>query len=192
MCRRAEGLLKRADVTPPLTFPYWAAARATAGEHELGHIVDDRFDRRELLLHLGEVLEAMRHVASATRPYSLVAHLASREATLPALPFLQQVSPRISATDFLARAASAYAGWPRALLETDLDRIELAMTVRRELFGDDPQGWESYAAYVRQKVSWFGLDLDKSATPTSDPDDEKGGESDTSATKTGWPWKTIG
>ncbi|MCP3716603.1 hypothetical protein [Paraburkholderia sp. CNPSo 3281] len=155
--------------------------------------MDDRFDRRELLLHLGDVLEAMRNVG-ATQPFSPVAHLAAREPSLQALPFLQQMSPRMRARDFLERAASAYASWPRALLETELDRIELASTVQRELFADDPQGWASYAAYVRQKVSWFGLELDETAhvsTRVNDRDDENGGTSQSSAMRTGWPWKPI-
>ncbi|WP_051481518.1 hypothetical protein [Paraburkholderia nodosa] len=155
--------------------------------------MDDRFDRRELLLHLGDVLEAMRNVG-ATQPFSPVAQLASREPSLQALPFLQQMSPRMRARDFLERAASAYASWPRALLETELDRIELASTVRRALFADDPQGWASYSAYVRQKVSWFGLELDETAhisTRVNDRDDENGGTSQSSAMRTGWPWQPI-
>ncbi|WP_133791951.1 hypothetical protein [Paraburkholderia silvatlantica] len=155
--------------------------------------MDDRFDRRELLLHLGEVLGAMRNVG-ATHPFSPIAHLASREPFLQALPFLQQMSPRMRARDFLERAVSAYASWPRALLEPELDRIGLASTVQRELFADDPQGWASYAAYVRQKVGWFGLDLDKTArasTPVNDRDGENGTMSRSSAMRTGWPWKPV-
>lgn len=156
--------------------------------------VDDRFDRRELLLHLGDVFEAMRQVVSASHPYSAVADVAAREPSLQALPFLKQIARRITARDFVDRAASAYANWPRALLENELDRIGLALTVQRELFADDPQGWESYAAYVRQKVSWFGLELDaatRASTPTSEPR-ENDSRSDTSATRTGWPWTPIG
>ncbi|TDG07123.1 hypothetical protein E1N52_17925 [Paraburkholderia guartelaensis] len=155
--------------------------------------MDDRFDRRELLLHLGDVLEAMRNVG-ATQSFSPVAHLASREPSLQALPFLQQMSPSIRARDFLERAASAYASWPKALLETELDRIGLAATVQRELFADDPQGWASYAAYVRQKVSWFGLELDNTtlaSTRSNKRDDENGRTSSMPAMKTGWPWNPI-
>lgn len=160
----------------------------------LGRIVDDRFDRRELLLHLGEVLEAMRDVAGTTQPYAPVAHLALREPSLQALPFLRHLPPRMRAGDFLERAASAYASWPRALLGNELDRIELVSAVRRELFQDDPQGWESYAAYIRQKVSWFGRELDKAtdaATPVRHADGENSSESDSSAMKTGWPWTPV-
>jgi hypothetical protein len=167
---------------------------ATAGEHELESIVDDRFDRRELLLHLGDVLDAIRQVAGAAQPFSPVAHLASRLPALQALPFLQEMSPRIRARDFLERAASAYASWPRTLLESELDRIELASTVQRELFAGDAQGWQSYAAYVRQKVSWFGLELDKTTratAPASEPEDEKASGSTTNTTMTGWPWEPL-
>ncbi|WP_254316374.1 hypothetical protein [Paraburkholderia sp. CNPSo 3272] len=104
------------------------------------------------------------------------------------------MSPRMGAREFLERAASAYASWPRALLETELNRIGLASTVQRELFPDDPQGWASYAAYVRQKVSWFGLELDDTvhaSTRENDRDDENGGTSQSPAARTGWPWKPI-
>lgn len=137
----------------------------------------------------------MRHVAGASRPYSSIANLASREPSLQTLPFLQQISPRMRTSDFLERVAGAFASWPSALLRTELDRVELAATVRRELFRDDPQGWEAYAAYVRQKVSWFGLELDKitgTFAPTNDPDDDKGGKSERPARRTGWPWEPIG
>lgn len=160
----------------------------------LGCIVDDRFDRRELLLHLGEVLEAMRDVAGTTQPYAPVAHLASREPSLQALPFLKHLPPRLRAGDFLERAASAYASWPRALLGNELDRAELASTVRRALFQDDSQSWESYAAYIRQKVSWFGRELDKAtdaATPAHHADGENSSGPDASAMKTGWPWTPV-
>ncbi len=135
----------------------------------------------------------MRNVG-ATQPFSPIAHLASREPSLQTLPFLQQMSPRMRARDFLERAASAYASWPRALLETELDRIALASTVQRELFADDPQGWASYAAYVRQKVSWFGLELDRTAhasTRVNDRDDEISRTSQSSTMRTGWPWKPV-
>lgn len=137
----------------------------------------------------------MRHVAGTTRTYSPVADLASREPSLQGLPYLKQISPRIRAKDFLERAVNAYASWPSALLEPELDRAALALPVRRELFGDDPQGWESYVAYVRQKVSWFGLEPDVTTvapTATSDPSDESDSTSDSPVEKTRWPWKPIG
>lgn len=178
---------------PHNPFPM-ARLPATAGEYERGCIVDDRFDRRELLLHLGDVLKAMRLVGSATQPFSAIAHLAAREPSLQALPFLQQMSPLTSARDFLERAATAFGSWPGALLEAELDRVALASTVQRELFGNDPQGWDSYARYVRRKVSWFGLDLDEktSVSPTgNDSKDENGTTSDPSPARTRWPWRPI-
>jgi hypothetical protein len=41
--------------------------------------VDDRFDRRELLLHLGDVLEAISCLANAGQPAAPVAELANSE-----------------------------------------------------------------------------------------------------------------
>ena len=153
--------------------------------------MDDRFDRRELLLHLGDVLEATNYVAKANRPDTPVAHLATHEASLQAFPFLRYVAPRVRVKDFPERAASAYALWPKELLERELNRIGLASTVRRELFDDNPEGWESYAAYIREKVSWFGLDLpDMTITAASSVNALNSQESLTRASpaRTGWPW----
>jgi hypothetical protein len=160
-------------------------------QHQLGHIVDDRFDRRELLLHLGDVLEATNYVAKANRPYTPVAQLATHEASLQAFPFLRYVTPCVRAKDFPERAASAYALWPKALLELELNRIRLASSVRQELFDDNPEGWESYTAYIREKVGWFGVDLlHTTATAATSVNTLNSQESPTHAspTRTGWPW----
>lgn len=158
--------------------------------------MDDRFDRRELLLHLGDVLEATDYVARASRPYAPVAQLATDEASLQAFPFLRYVAPRVRATDFPERVASAYAHWPKALLETQLNRTALAAAVRRELFDDNPEGWAAYSAYMREKVSWFGLDPSERTTTAamaqalSTPVTRErvtGAPRD----RTGWPWTPI-
>ena len=44
--------------------------------------VDDRFDRRQLLLHLGDILEAMNCVARLNRPEAPVVQLAEDEEAL--------------------------------------------------------------------------------------------------------------
>ena len=137
----------------------------------------------------------MRHVAGANQPYWPVAHLAAREPSLQALPVLRQLSARMSAKDFLGRAANAYATWPKTLLAADLDRIELASAVRRALFPDDREGWEAYAAYVRQKVDWFGLELDETTgaatSSINQADASEASELEGGSTKTGWPWTPI-
>jgi hypothetical protein len=70
--------------------------------------------------HLGQAgigdLEAMHYVAKVNQPNIPVAQLATHEASLQAFPFLRYVALRVSAKD-LERAASAYALWPKELLE---------------------------------------------------------------------------
>jgi hypothetical protein len=43
--------------------------------------MDDRFDRRELLLHLGDMLEALSCLGKTGRPDALVAQLAAEDAS---------------------------------------------------------------------------------------------------------------
>ena len=157
--------------------------------------MDDRFDRRELLLHLGDVLNAMRHAAAATRPYAPIAELAAGEPSLQALAFLRHMSPRIRVKDFLERAMEAYANWPTMLLETELDRDALAAAVRHALFEHDPQGWDDYASFIRQKIGWFGANGDvpsaDATTPPLEPEPPQSNATDASAMKKGWPWNPI-
>jgi len=51
--------------------------------------VDDRFDRRELLLHLGDVLEAISCVAKAGKHAAPVTELAKTEESLQEFVFLK-------------------------------------------------------------------------------------------------------
>lgn len=172
----------------------WPIVRRQRWQHQPEHIVDDRFDRRELLLHLGDVLEATTCVARANRPDMPVAQLATHEASLQAFPFLRYVGPRVRARDFPERAASAYARWPKELLEQELDRTGLASSVRRELFDDHPEGWASYAAWIREKIDWFAVDLpDTAASTATSVNILHSQESPTrvSPARTGWPWNSI-
>ena len=82
--------------------------------------MDDRFERRELLLHLGDMLEAMRCVANTNRPDASVAQLANDEKSLQRFAFLRGLAPTMTATEFARRATSAYSPWPKELLEQQL------------------------------------------------------------------------
>ncbi len=160
--------------------------------------MDDRFDRRELLLHLGDVLEAASDVAKLDQPDVPVSHLAANHSALQAFQFLRHVAASVLAKDFPKRVATAYADWPRALLEAELDREALASPVRRELFADGSPGWAEYVGYMREKVDWFGADLSDAGTAnveTTDSETPAAAQEPTHhspAAKKGWPWTPVG
>ncbi|PTB18653.1 hypothetical protein C9I57_21840 [Trinickia symbiotica] len=157
--------------------------------------MDDRFDRRELLLHLGDVLEAASGVAKIDRPDVPVSRLALSDSSLQAFPFLRNVATRVLAKDFSQRVASAYGHWPRALLEAELDHAALALPVRRELFDGGADGWDAYVGYMRQKVIWFGVELPDNATSdtkTAGPSTAAPVQERSPLEKTGWPWTPLG
>jgi hypothetical protein len=121
--------------------------------------LDDRFDRRELLLHLGEVLEAMRCVAHADRPDALIARLTNEVKSLQQFTFLSGLAPTMIAADFVRQATKAYSRWPMELLEQELNRDTLASSVRQALFVGNPDGWKAFAAHIQAEVKWFGTAL---------------------------------
>ncbi|WP_232256320.1 hypothetical protein [Caballeronia glathei] len=165
--------------------------------------VDDRFDRRALLLHLGDVLEAASRVTGFGRPNASIAQLARDEATLQQFAFLQSFTPTMTAAEFAGQVASAFCSWPAALLEERLDQRALAVAVQRHLFEDNARGWNTYAAELRKQVKWFAADLPKvkgeRASAEPDANREKAlaqaatsvewGASDE---KRGWPWPQPG
>lgn len=70
--------------------------------------MDDSFDRRGLLLHLGDVLEGIRCVANMDRPDASVAQLAKDEKSLQRFIFLGGLALSMSAAEFGRRATSAH------------------------------------------------------------------------------------
>ncbi|WP_433695074.1 hypothetical protein [Paraburkholderia phenoliruptrix] len=166
--------------------------------------MDDRFDRRELLLHLGDMLAASSSLARAGAPQTPVVQLLSQQ-DLPAdLAFLRALDPTMTVSDFGARVASAFSRWPQDLLDTTLDHESLASTVQQALFEGNPRGWDSYVAHVQTKVTWFGTRLPKMKTSVSgEPAGEAGQRAAAAAaapsatpsaartgsgTRRGWPW----
>ena len=61
--------------------------------------MDDRFDRRELLLHLGDMLEALSCLASKSKPTTLVAHLMQEEDSLQRFEFLRALAPKMKVAE---------------------------------------------------------------------------------------------
>jgi hypothetical protein len=133
-----------------------------------GTAMDDRFDRRELLLHVGDMLEALSCLAKTGRPDALAGQLAAQQESLQDFEFLRMVAPRMTVAEFGARVASAFFLWPKELLETELNHNALASTVQHDLFDGNPDGWKTYVAHMQKKVGWFGTGLPEMKRSVSD------------------------
>jgi hypothetical protein len=116
----------------------------------------DAFERRALLLHLGDALQATAAALSAGTPRHTLQDLLNTHADLAAHTWLTALSPDIPAAEFAKRASAAFAAWPALLLEEQVDYTHLALAVRDHLFADDPAGWRSYVDALRREVAWFG------------------------------------
>ena len=121
--------------------------------------MDDRFDRRELLLHLGDMLEALSCLARTGWPDAMVVELAKEQDLLQDFEFLRALARKMTVGEFSARVASAFFLWPKELLATELNRNALASTVQHDLFDGNPDGWKAYVAHMQKKVKWFGTGL---------------------------------
>jgi hypothetical protein len=130
--------------------------------------MDDRFDRRELLLHLGDMLEALSCLGKTGRPDALVAQLAKEQDSLQDFGYLRALAPKMTVAEFSALVASAFFLWPKELLETELNRNALASTVQHDLFDGNPGGWRKYVAHMQKKVGWFGTGLPEMKRSVSD------------------------
>lgn len=121
--------------------------------------MDDRFDRRELLLHLGDMLEAASRLAKGSAVDAAVSSLAEDDASLAQFWFLPTFAMKMTVAEFSASVACAFSQWPRELLEVELNRDTLALAVRDGLFGGNPEGWNAYVSHMQKQVAWFGAGL---------------------------------
>lgn len=172
-----------------------------------GHTaMDDRFDRRELLLHLGDILDALNCLASTSEAGASGARLMQEENSLQHLEFLRALAPHMTVAEFTRGVGSTFFLWPKELLEAELNRDALASTVRQHLFDGNPDGWNAYISYVQKKVKWFGASLsdskqDAPTEPSHDAADEASplaarvtampavqAEVEVRNEKRGWPW----
>lgn len=119
--------------------------------------MDDRFDRRELLLHLGDILEASSRLAEGGALDAMVSQRVREDASLREFSFLSTLAPTMTVRGFIAGAASAFFQWPRALLAMELNQDVLASAVQHNLFAGNPDGWNAYIANIQEKVQWFGI-----------------------------------
>lgn len=125
----------------------------------------DAYERRALLLQLGNVLEMLDYVREYVREDQTVGDLVLKYPILADVPLLSCVAQPMTVRDLEYRALRAFCNWPRLLLETPLDHCALAEPVRELLFDDYPFGWESYAAILAPDVPWFGAAAAASAFP---------------------------
>lgn len=174
----------------------------------------DAFERRALLLHLGDALQTLSTALAADAKHHTVHHLQNAHPELAAHAWLTAVSPKMKASDFAKRASASFAEWPALLLEEQVDYTRLALTVRDHLFSDDRTGWRTYVDAMKREVEWFGDALpfaeepvqaaetarpsDETDTRANDADVERAGEGsdpqrDSVESNGGlypaWPWK---
>jgi hypothetical protein len=129
--------------------------------------MQDPYERRALLLHLGDVLEAVFCLSKCAAGYASIAEALRREESLAGLRILALVDPKMRPDDFIQRASGAFFVWPKALLEESLNRPMLAHTVQHDLFAGNVKGWEAYVSERKKDVPWFGDDLPKMTEASS-------------------------
>ncbi|MGN6650317.1 hypothetical protein [Trinickia sp.] len=131
--------------------------------------MDEKYERRALLLHLGGVLQTTSLLMEHERLDETLGELLEAQPLLADVPLLQHAYERMTVREFSAAALQAFCLWPQLLLETPLDRAALATPVREHLFAGNPHGWAAYAASLQSEVSWFGK---LAAVPDTVPDGE--------------------
>jgi hypothetical protein len=122
-------------------------------------MIDDGMERRALLLHLGDVLEAISCVMKCGHRYNTIGEAYAQEETLASFTFLRQIDAEMTPHDFAKRAASAFFLWPQELLDDELNRNVLAHVVQHDLFAGHQSGWDDYVKDLRVEVPWFGEGL---------------------------------
>ncbi len=123
--------------------------------------MDDGIERRALLLHLGDVLEASACVMKCANRFNTVGEAVGQEESLMSFSILRIVDAEITPYEFAKRAASAFFLWPKLLLDESINRPLLANLVRHDLFDGNQSGWESYVSELRNQVPWFADGLDQ-------------------------------
>ncbi|MFP3647285.1 hypothetical protein [Paraburkholderia sp. SIMBA_054] len=129
----------------------------------------DGMERRALLLHLGDVIEAIACVTKCAHRYNTIGEAVRQEESLMTFSILQEVEPEMTPLEFVTRAAGAYFLWPKALLDVNLNRRSLAHLVEHDLFADNEAGWKAYVEDLHADVPWFGRGLGAEHEPDLPP-----------------------
>ncbi|MGT2470871.1 hypothetical protein [Paraburkholderia terrae] len=176
----------------------------------------DAFERRALLLHLGDALQTLSTALAADAKHHTVHHLLNAHPELAGHAWLAAVSPKMKAAEFAKRTSASFAEWPGLLLEEQVDYTRLALTVRDHLFSDDRTGWRTYVDAMKREVEWFGDALPfaeepvqaAETVPSSDETDTRANDADVERADEGsdpqrdsvesngglypaWPWKPV-
>lgn len=121
--------------------------------------MNDAYERRALLLHLGDVLEALFCLSRSGQRYATLGDALAREDSLAGFALLGFLDAGMSPQQVTERAAAAFFLWPKSLLDEELNRSLLASTVRHDLFAGNPKGWDKYVKERRKEVAWFAEGL---------------------------------
>jgi hypothetical protein len=125
--------------------------------------MQDPYERRALLLHLGDVLESVFCLSQCADEYASIGEAVKGNEALAEFTLLGFVDTKMAPRDFIRRASGAFFVWPKALLDETLNRPMLANTVKHDLFADNAKGWAAYVEERRKNVPWFGDDLPERA-----------------------------
>ena len=142
--------------------------------------VQDPYERRALLLHLGDVLETVFCLSQCADEYESISAAVRGNDALAGFTLLAFVDANMTPRDFIRRASGAFFVWPKALLDETLNRDMLANTVKHDLFDENANGWTAYVEERRKDVAWFAEDLPELKETTA-PVTEKSRYST-------WPW----
>jgi hypothetical protein len=121
--------------------------------------MDDPYERRALLLHLGDVLEAIYCLMKCADSRASIGEALEQDDSLVSFSILGHADASMHPAEFIRRATGAFFVWPKSLLDETLNRQLLAHTVQHDLFAGNAAGWEAYVSERRKEVPWFGADL---------------------------------
>jgi hypothetical protein len=132
-------------------------------------LMKDAYERRALLLHLGDVLEALSCLSRSGTQYATLGEAGAAEDSLVSFTWLGFIDSAMSPQEVSGRALSAFYLWPKSLLDEQLNRPLFASTVQHDLFAGNPQGWAAYVAERQKDVAWFGKGLEEPSAEKPEP-----------------------
>lgn len=141
----------------------------------------DAYERRSLLLHLGDVLESLYCLSRIDKNIDTLSDALRIEDSLSDFSWFECVDATISPQSLLSRATGAFFLWPKLLLDESLNKELLASTVQHDLFAGNSEGWARYVTDRREAIPWFGEGI-------GDPSDSADAAPEQGATVTRWPW----
>lgn len=116
----------------------------------------DAYERRALLLQLGDVLKMLDYIKAHVHNAQTVGDLVRNYEALANVPLLGNIAQTMTVSELEYRTLRAFCRWPQLLLDEPLDHGALAAPVRELLFDENPFGWESWTESLASEVPWFG------------------------------------